>query len=128
MPVAAQVLAVGARSAASVNTFADDLDIPRRYTSYEALVADADIDIIYVASPHHLHKEHSLLALRAGKHVLCEKPMTLNAADAAEVFAEARGRGLLFVQGAASPAPDRREARATQRALTRGIRVHARAI
>lgn len=107
-----QVLAVGARSTASVNKFADDLDVPRRYTSYEALVADADIDIVYVASPHHLHKEHSLLALRAGKHVLCEKPMTLNAADAAEVLAEARARGLLFVQGAPRSRADRRVARA----------------
>jgi predicted dehydrogenase len=77
----AKVVAVGSREQAKADTFADQFDISHRHGSYEALVADPDVDVIYVATPHPFHKEHSLLALNAGKHVLCEKPVTINAAS-----------------------------------------------
>ena len=63
------------------------------YGSYEELLADESVDAVYVASPHALHVEHVTAALEAGKHVLCEKPMTLRAADAEEMFALARAHG-----------------------------------
>ena len=62
----------------------------RAHASYEALVADPDVDVVYVASPHSLHLEHARLAFEAGKHVLCEKPLTLNLAEAEAMVALAR--------------------------------------
>ena len=53
--------------------------------SYEALVADPDVDVIYIGTPHSFHKDHTLLCLNAGKHVLCEKPFAINAAEAQEM-------------------------------------------
>jgi len=61
--------------------------------SYESLVADADVDVIYVAVPHPMHHDNAILALRAGKHVLVEKPFTMNAAEAREIVRVARRTG-----------------------------------
>jgi predicted dehydrogenase len=61
----------------------------RAYPSYDALVADPDIDVVYVASPHSLHLEHARLAFAAGRPVLCEKPLTLTRADGAALFESA---------------------------------------
>ncbi|NKX50651.1 Gfo/Idh/MocA family oxidoreductase [Arthrobacter deserti] len=93
-----RVAAVGPRSGAAAQTFAGSFGIPAAHSSYGALVADPAVDIVYVASPHPFHAEHALLALRAGKHVLVEKPFTLNAGQAREVVAEARSRGLLVLE------------------------------
>jgi len=92
------VAAVGSRRAASAEEFAREFDIPRAHSSYEALVADPDVDIVYVATPHPRHAENALLALDAGKHVLVEKPFTLNAREAAVVRDRARSRGLLAME------------------------------
>jgi predicted dehydrogenase len=80
----ARVAAVGSRRADSAEAFAAEHGGPdcRPHGSYEALVEDPDVDVVYVASPHALHLEHSRLALLAGKHLLCEKPLTLNTAEA----------------------------------------------
>jgi predicted dehydrogenase len=75
----AQLVAVGSRTDANANAFGDTWRIPRRYGSYRQLAEDEDIDIIYVATPHHLHADNSMLCLNAGKHVLCEKPLAVNA-------------------------------------------------
>jgi predicted dehydrogenase len=91
----ARLAAVGSRSEASAAEFAARFGFSRAHGSYEALVADPAVDVVYVATPNHLHKEHALLALGAGKAVLVEKPFTLNAAEAAEVAGEA-GRRRLF--------------------------------
>ena len=72
--------------------------MPRAHASYEALAADPEVDIVYVATPHVLHRENCLLALRHGKAVLCEKPFAINAAEAAEVFALARAKGLFVME------------------------------
>jgi len=85
----AEIVAVGSRSAASADAFAAEHG-GRAHASYEALVEDPDVDVVYVASPHALHLEHALLAFAAGKHVLCEKPLTLNTAEAEELVAAAR--------------------------------------
>ncbi len=94
----AQLVAVGSRSADAAAAFGDRFNVPRRYASYEELAADPDVDIIYIATPHALHAENCLLCLRHGKAVLCEKPFTLNARQAADVIAVARERGLFLME------------------------------
>lgn len=91
--------AVGSRDLEKANAFADSFEIPNRHGSYEALVADPDVDIIYVATPHPFHKEHTLLALNAGKAVLCEKPFTINRAESEELVATARAKNLFLMEG-----------------------------
>jgi predicted dehydrogenase len=92
------IQAVGSRSQASAEAFAAEFGIPTAHASYEALVADPDVDIVYVATPHPFHAEHATLALEAGKHVLVEKPFTLNAAEAAKVVALAAEKNLLVLE------------------------------
>jgi predicted dehydrogenase len=93
-----ELLAVGARDADRAAAFARALGIPRSYGSYQELVADADLDVIYIATTHGQHHEHALLSLRAGKAVLVEKAFTLNARQAQEVVDEARVRGLFCME------------------------------
>jgi predicted dehydrogenase len=92
------VTAVGSRLLASAEAFAREFGIPAAHGSYEALVADPDVDAIYVATPHPFHAENALLALRAGKHVLVEKAFTLNAAEAREVVDEGARLGLVVME------------------------------
>ncbi|CAH2708547.1 Gfo/Idh/MocA family oxidoreductase [Xanthomonas campestris pv. nigromaculans] len=93
-----QPFAVASRNRARADTFAKSWAMERAYDSYQALVDDRDIDIVYVATPHSEHLEHGLLALRAGKHVLIEKPMSTCAADARMLVQEARARGLFLME------------------------------
>jgi predicted dehydrogenase len=94
----AELLAVGSRSAQDAEAFGEQYGVPHRYGSYAALVEDPDVDVIYVATPHPFHKAHSLLAMRAGKAVLCEKPLTVNAREAAELIDYARAQRLFLMQ------------------------------
>jgi predicted dehydrogenase len=94
-----RVVAVGSRAQDSADRFADRFDIPHRHASYEALVADPDIDAVYVATPHPMHHAAAMLALRAGKAVLVEKPFTMNAAEAVELVDTARAAGLFLMEG-----------------------------
>src|ERR1700727_2662436 len=91
-------VAVGSRSQAAADRFADSYGIANRHDSYESLVADPDVDVIYVATPHPMHRDNAILALRAGKPVLVEKPFTMNATEAREVVAVARERGLCAME------------------------------
>src|ERR1700756_1855837 len=91
-------VAVGSRSQGSANRFADEFGIASRHASYESLVADPDVDVIYVATPHPMHHDNAILALRAGKPVLVEKPFTMNAAEAREVAGAARKHGLFAME------------------------------
>lgn len=84
------VTAVAARDAERAAAFAAKHGTPRSYGGYEGLVADDGVDVVYVATTHPYHREHALLAIEAGKPVLIEKPVCLNAADAREVFAAAQ--------------------------------------
>jgi predicted dehydrogenase len=77
-----EVLAICSRDQHSARTAADELGIARAYGSYDELLADPDIDAIYNPLPNHLHVDWSIKALQAGKHILCEKPLGLNADDA----------------------------------------------
>lgn len=92
------VVAVGSRRLESAQAFAADFGIPHAHGSYEELVADPDVDIVYIATPHPMHAANALLALEAGKHVLVEKPFTLTAAEAAAVRDAAAERGLLAME------------------------------
>ena len=96
-----RIYAAGSRDKAKSEAFIEKYggDPAKGYGSYEELVNDPDVDVVYVATPHPFHKEHSLVALRAGKPVLCEKPFTINAAEAEEVVSEARARGLFLMEG-----------------------------
>src|SRR5262245_27984249 len=92
--VGLKVAAVGSRSEGKARAFAERFNIAKAHGSYEALVADPDVDIIYVATPHPYHVENALLALEAGKHVLVEKPFTLNAREARKIVDKAREKNL----------------------------------
>jgi len=91
-------VAVGSRSQGSADRFADGFGIANRHASYELLVADPDVEVIYVATPHPMHHDDAILALRAGKHVLVEKPFTMNAAEAREIVRVAREHGLFAME------------------------------
>ncbi len=95
----AELVAVGSRSRDKAEAFGERYGAPHRHESYEALVADREVDAIYVATPHTFHKEHCLLALDAGKPVLCEKPFTINAAEAEAVVRKARESKLFLLEG-----------------------------
>ena len=86
------VRAVGSRSLDSAQRFATEFDIPRAHGDYASLLADDDIDIVYIATPHPMHAENTLDALAAGKHVLVEKPFTLTGEEAERVRVAEIGR------------------------------------
>jgi predicted dehydrogenase len=90
--------ATGSRSREKAEALADEYEAPRRHDSYEALAADPDVDAIYVATPHPMHRAHSLLCLEHGKPVLCEKPFTVNATEAREVIQTAGRRGVFLME------------------------------
>lgn len=92
------VVAVGSRSQGTADAFAAEFGIPVAHGSYEALVADPGVDAIYISTPHPFHAENALLALRAGKHVLIEKPFTLTAGQAVEVVDAAEAAGLVVME------------------------------
>ena len=94
----AELTAVGSRSHPRAEAFARELGFGAAYGSYAELLADESVDAVYVASPHALHVEQVTSALEAGKHVLCEKPLTLRAADAEELFALARRHERLLME------------------------------
>jgi predicted dehydrogenase len=90
--------AVGSRSQGSADRFADAFGIERRHSSYESLVADPAVDVVYVATPHPMHRDNAILALNAGKPVLVEKPFAMNATEATEIVTVARQRGLFAME------------------------------
>lgn len=94
----ARLLAIGSRSDSGAESFADQFDVPRAYSDYEALVNDRDIDVVYVATPSSVHRDNCILGLEAGKAVLCEKPFTINADEAREVISLARQKGLFCME------------------------------
>jgi predicted dehydrogenase len=94
----AEIVAVGSRSQESADAFGDKYAIPNRHASYEALVNDPDVDAVYIGTPHPFHKDNSLLAINAGKAVLCEKPFTVNAAEAQAVINAAQAKGVFLME------------------------------
>lgn len=90
--------AVGARELSRAEAFAKEQGFAKAYGSYEELVSDPDVDLVYVATPHSMHYEHAKLALEHGKNVLCEKAFTMNAEQARDLTAFAEEKGLLLTE------------------------------
>ena len=89
-----RLLAVASRTQEAADAYAREKEIPRAHGSYESLLADPEIDVIYNPLPNHLHAEWTIKAVEAGKHVLCEKPLALNVGevDAMQTAARKHGR------------------------------------
>lgn len=94
----AELAAVGSRTSENAQKFAAEHAIPRSYGSYQELVLDSDVDVIYVATPHPFHKENVLTSLRAGKAVLCEKPFTVHSSELEELIQYARENKLFLME------------------------------
>jgi predicted dehydrogenase len=92
------VSAVGSRSQSSAERFGDEFGIVGRHASYESLVADPNVDAVYVATPHPMHRDNAILALLAGKPVLVEKPFAMSAAEAREIVETARAQALFAME------------------------------
>ena len=95
---AVQIVAVASRSDAAAQAFAQEYSLPRWHGSYEALLADADVDAIYIPLPNSLHATWAIAAARQGKHVLCEKPLALGKEEAEAMFAAARDNGVVLLE------------------------------
>src|SRR4051794_9304478 len=95
---AVSVTAVAARDPSRARAFADRWHIPKVHNGYAELVADPEVDAVYIPLPNGLHARWTLAALAAGKHVLCEKPFTSNAVQAREVAEAAAGTGLVVME------------------------------
>ena len=93
-----ELAAVASRADATAERFAAANGIPLAYGSYDALLADRSIDAVYIPLPNSMHHEWAIVSLRAGKHVLCEKPIAANREQALEMFGVARGAGCLLVE------------------------------
>ncbi|HOF19707.1 MAG TPA: Gfo/Idh/MocA family oxidoreductase [Bacteroidales bacterium] len=94
----AELHAVGSRDVERAALFARDYGFRNYYGSYEELAADPELEIVYIASPHSHHYEHTMLCLRNGKHVICEKAFALNAGEVAEMIDEAGKRKLFLME------------------------------
>jgi predicted dehydrogenase len=93
-----ELAAVGSRSLESAKAFSSRFGIPAAVGSYQELVAHPAVDAVYVSLPNSLHKPWTIAALQAGKHVLCEKPIGINAAEAREMFAASQSAGKVLVE------------------------------
>lgn len=93
-----RLLAVASRAEHKAQVFAKALGIPRAYGSYEALLADPELDAVYLPLPNSLHKEWSIRAAEAGKHILCEKPLALSAGECLEMDAAARANNVQLME------------------------------
>ena len=95
----AELYAVASRSQASADAFAAKHGFTKAFASYEALVADPEVKVVYVATPHTFHCDNILMCLEAGKHVLCEKPMVVNAKQAEQCITMAKEKNLFLMEG-----------------------------
>ncbi|MCR9155058.1 MAG: Gfo/Idh/MocA family oxidoreductase [Bacteroidetes bacterium] len=94
-----QLWAVASRSSDKAQNFAQQFGAAKYYSSYSELCTDPDVDIVYIATPHAFHYEHSLLALRNGKAVLCEKPIGMNRKEVEALIAEAKSQNCFLMEG-----------------------------
>lgn len=93
-----RITAIGSRTKERARTFADTWGIPTAHGSYEELAQDPKVDVVYIATPHPWHHPNALLFLQAGKHVLVEKPMAMNALQVSEMIQTARANDLLLME------------------------------
>jgi dihydrodiol dehydrogenase / D-xylose 1-dehydrogenase (NADP) len=95
----AELTAAASRSADKAARFAKEHGALRSYGSYEDILDDREINVVYIATPHHLHMENSLMAIEAGKHVLCEKPIAINSKQAKRMADAARQARVFLMEG-----------------------------
>ncbi len=93
-----RLTAVASRDLAHAQAYAAERDIPRAFGSYEAMLADPDIDVVYISLPNSLHAEWAIKAMQAGKHVLCEKPLAVTLAEVDAMTAAARSTGRVLAE------------------------------
>lgn len=94
----AELYAIAGRSLEKAKSFADEYGFQKFYGSYDELLKDNEVQAVYIPLPNHLHKEWVIKALKAKKHVLCEKPLALNTAEACEMFSVAKENGLHLME------------------------------
>ena len=93
-----ELLAVGSRTQESAERFGEEFGVPRRYGSYEGLLADPEVQAVYICPPHPMHLEWAVKAAEAGKHVLCEKPLGMNQAQARQIIEAARQHDVFLME------------------------------
>jgi predicted dehydrogenase len=93
-----EVKAIASRSLANAQAFAKEMNIPKAYGSYEDLLNDPDIDAVYIPLPNHLHKEWTIKAAEAGKHILCEKPVALDETEAIEMIEACKKANVILAE------------------------------
>jgi len=93
-----RLVAVGSRRQVTAEQFGDEFDVPHRHASYDALLQDDDVEAVYIAAPHPIHAEWAVAAAEAGKHILCEKPLAMNHAQAAEIVDAARRSDVFLME------------------------------
>lgn len=93
-----ELVAVASRTVESAERFAAEFKIPRSHDSYEALLADPQVDVVYIGTPHPMHAAWAIQAAEAGKHILCEKPLTVNHAEAVRVIETARCHDVFLME------------------------------
>ncbi len=93
-----QLVAIGSRAQATADRFGDKFNVPHRHASYQALLADESVEAVYISTPHPMHAEWAIKAAEAGKHILCEKPLTMNHAQAVSVIEAARANDVFLME------------------------------
>jgi predicted dehydrogenase len=93
-----ELVAVASRNQQNADEFAEKYHVKKAYNSYEELAKDADIDAVYIATPHSFHKEHSILCLQHKKAVLCEKPFAMNLQEVTEMITVAKENNVLLME------------------------------
>lgn len=93
-----ELYAIAGRNEEKVKKYKEEFGFEKSYIGYDALLEDKDVQAVYIPLPNHLHKEWVIKALKAGKHVLCEKPLALNADDVREMFDEAEANGVILME------------------------------
>jgi len=93
-----ELYAIGSRNIETANKFSEEYKVPRAYGSYEEVMKDPDVDVIYVATPHNLHLENTMAALEHNKHVLCEKPFGINIKEAQQMIDKAKQKNLFLME------------------------------
>jgi dihydrodiol dehydrogenase / D-xylose 1-dehydrogenase (NADP) len=94
----AQITAVSSRTKESAEKFAAEFNIPHRYVGIEDIICDKDVDIIYIATPHPMHKDETIKSLEGGKAVLCEKPLAMNSTEVSQMIACAKKKKLFLME------------------------------
>jgi scyllo-inositol 2-dehydrogenase (NADP+) len=93
-----KLYAIASRKTETANAFAKQYNVEKAYGSYEDLVQDPEVDIVYIATPHNLHYENTMMSLNNGKHVLCEKPFAVNGREVRRMIAKARETKLFLME------------------------------